>query len=83
MTTPSPIGPLRYNQPRGVRIVEPEHPEETHSAIFSGVHLLVNSQTEANAILSAYPVIMQATADKAQEILDALRAKQAENQTKE
>ena len=78
MTIPAPIGPLVYNEARAVRVSEPEHPEETHSAVSTRIHILVETQLEADAILKAFPIIMQATADKAQEILSAMRNKQSE-----
>lgn len=71
MPTPAPIDPIRFSEPRAVKIREPENLSAMHSAVHGDMNVLVESQLEAEAILAAWRVIMQAAADKAQEILSA------------
>jgi hypothetical protein len=72
--TPTPIEPIHFDQPRAVQVREPEDVSMIHSAISGRVHIYTETKTEADAILAAWRVIMQAAADKANEILRAVRA---------
>ena len=73
MSTPNPIGAVHFNEPRALRVREPEDTTQSHSAVHSGVSVYVDTQKEAHAIIAAWPVIMQAAADKVEEILSAVR----------
>ncbi len=73
MSTPTPINSLYYDEPRAAKIREPENLSTIHSVIHSGVSIMVDNQLEANAIIAAWRVIMQAAAEKADEVLVAMR----------
>jgi hypothetical protein len=49
-----------------------------HSAVHGDLNVLTETQLETKAILDAWRVIMQAAADKAEEILSAFRKEQSE-----
>lgn len=71
--TPAPLGPLHYDKPRSLKIREPEDLNTVHSVVHSGVSIVVETLTEAHGISDSWQIIMQAAADKAAEILAALR----------
>jgi hypothetical protein len=52
---------------------EPEDLENVHSAIHGEVNIYVDTQTEAAAVLAAWPVIMQHLADKTNQIVSAVK----------
>jgi hypothetical protein len=63
-------GRVLSNQPRAVRVREPETQDEPHSAIHAGINILVDSQLEAQRILKAWPEITDALASKITEVLE-------------
>ena len=73
MSVPEPINPIHFDVPRAVKVREPEELQSIHSAVSGRIHVYVDTHTEAQAILSAWRVIIQAAADKANEILTAVR----------
>jgi hypothetical protein len=73
MVTPEPIGPLYYDEPRAVKVRDPENLDDIHSAVHGAISIYVDSVTEGHAIIEAWPQIMQAASDKAQEVLDGVR----------
>jgi hypothetical protein len=73
VSVPTPIGSVHYDEPRAVTVREPEG-DGKHSAVHSGVNVYTDTLTEAQGVIAAWPLIMQAAADKADEILSALRA---------
>lgn len=77
MAIPKPIGPVHYDQPRAVKVREPENLGAIHSAVHGAVAIYVESVTEAQAVMSAWPIIMQAAADKTVEVLGAIRKEAA------
>ena len=76
-SVPTPIEPVHYDQPRQVKLRDPSDPnnvpEVTHDAVRSAINIYVLSQAEENAIMTGWTDIMQACADKANEILAPLR----------
>lgn len=72
------IGPLQSDLPRAVMVREPENLQSIHSAVSARIHVLTDTKTETDAILASWPVIMQAAADKIEEILSALKAQSGE-----
>ena len=76
MSVPDPIEPIHFDQPRAVKVREPDDVSSLHSAVSGRIHVYVETKTEADAILAAWRVIMQTAADKANEILTQIRAEQ-------
>jgi hypothetical protein len=70
------IGPLHYSDARAVQIREPEDLATVHSGVHSDVAIYTDTRLETDAILAAWPDIMQAASDKAVEILAAVPAVQ-------
>jgi hypothetical protein len=54
---------------RAVRVREPENQDKPHSAIHGAINILVDTQTEAKAILEAWPEIVEAIRLKTEEVL--------------
>lgn len=67
------VGSLLFSEARAIRIREPEALESIHSAVHSAVHVLVDSHSEAEAVLSSWKEIMQAAADAAEEVIATVR----------
>ena len=71
-------GNVNYSDARAVQIaakyIEGADPNDktSHSAVHGDFNVLTNSLNEVNAIISAWPEIMQKLAEFAQEILDAI-----------
>lgn len=69
------IGPLNYAPGRAVQVrVYDDTNQQTgvQSAVHSDVAVYTNTRLETDAVLAAWPEIMQAAADKAVEILAAV-----------
>lgn len=77
MSVPDPIGPIHYSEPRAVQIRMPGNLTEIHSAVNGNVNVYADSMVECNAVLEQWPSIIQAAADRANQILDAVRAQVA------
>lgn len=73
MNTPGQIGPIHYNLPRATKIREPGNHDVIHSVVHSAISVHVDSVVETHAILAGWPIIMQAAADKAAEIINAVK----------
>lgn len=73
MATPDPIGPLYYDGPRAVKARNPNDVSDIHTVVHAGVSVHVASVLEGHAIIDAWPIMMQAAADKAEEVLAAMR----------
>ena len=71
---PTPIEPIHFDEPRAVQVRDPAGSNTFHSAVNGGINVYVDTMIEAQGVIQAWPVIMQAAADKANEILAALRA---------
>lgn len=78
MPTPTPIGSVHFDEPRAVVVREPENLEAHHSAIHGGINIYVDTLKEGQAILAAWPELMQQVSDYAQAILDDVRLKSGE-----
>ena len=76
MSVPEPIEPIHFDQPRAVQVREPENLKSLHSAVSGMMHVYVETRTEATQILDNWRIIMQAAADKANEILTEIRKSQ-------
>lgn len=74
MSIPNPIGAVHFEEPRAVMVREPEDLKSMHSAIHSGINVYVDSMIEGQAVIAAWPLIMQTAADKIAEVLTAVRA---------
>jgi hypothetical protein len=55
---------------------DPEDSNKPHSAVHGAMAIYVDSITEGNAVIAAWPVIIQAAADRAREVIAAVRAQQ-------
>lgn len=73
MSVPKPVGPIHFDEPRAVKVREPENLSSVHSAVYGAISIYVDTKMEADAILAAWRVIMQSAADKATEILASVR----------
>ena len=76
MPVPNPIGPIHFDEPRAVQVREPEDVQQVHSAVYGAIAVYVDTKQEADAVISSWSVIMQCAADKATEIIAAVREKQ-------
>lgn len=72
MSIPKPIGLVHFDEPRAVKVREPEDLKSMHSAVHCGVNIYTNTLTETQAVLAAWPVLMQTLADKVAEIVAAV-----------
>jgi hypothetical protein len=70
---PTPIEPIHFDQPRAVQVRDPADTNNFHSAVNGGINVYVNTLVEAQGVIDAWTDIMQAAADKANEVLTALR----------
>lgn len=75
---PDPIEPIHFDQPRAVLVrgdldKENLNNDVKHSAVSGRMNVYVETQKESDAILAAWNIIMQSAADKANEILNAMR----------
>jgi hypothetical protein len=70
---PTPIEPIHFDEPRAVQVRDPADSTSYHSAVHGGINVYVDTMMEAQGIIAAWPVIMQAAADKANEVLISLR----------
>lgn len=68
-TFPVPIGPVHYQFPRAVMVRDPESTGGIHSAVQSPLIIYTDTVKEAEDLITFWSEIMQAAADKAQEIL--------------
>ena len=73
MPTPDPIGPIHFSEPRAVVVRDPKELSSTHAAVHGDMNVYTETVAEAQAIIAAWPVIMQKAADEAQAILSAMR----------
>ncbi len=64
------IGVLHYDAPRAVKVREPGNLETLHSAIHAPIFVYTDTMQQADIIMSKWPEIMQAAADKAGEVLE-------------
>lgn len=76
MATPPPIGRVRYTEPRGVQVREPDDVKQMHSAVHGSVAVYTDSLTEAQVIIAGWSEIMQAVNQKVVELI--LRDKNTE-----
>lgn len=67
------VGAIHFDQPRAVKVRNPNDLNDVHSAVYSGLAIYVNSKTEADAIMNAWKTIMDVTALQVQNILDEVR----------
>jgi hypothetical protein len=81
VATPDPIGPISFSEPRAVQVRSPKKVSDIHSAVSGMVNIYTDTKIEAEAIIAAWPVIMQKAADQAQEILDEIRRMQISEST--
>jgi len=58
MPTPTPIGRIHYDEPRGVLVRDTEVESGKHSAVHSGVSVYVDSKTQADLIIQNWPEFM-------------------------
>lgn len=63
------IGNTRYSPARAAQVREAGNVDATHSAVAGDVAVYVDSMTEANALIEAWPEVMAAVNDKVVEIL--------------
>jgi hypothetical protein len=68
---PEPVGPVHYSEARAVMVREPGNLKSKHSAVQSPLIVYTDTISQSKALLARWPEIMQAAADKAQEIIDA------------
>lgn len=64
------VGRVLANQPRAVRIREPENQDSAHSAVHGGINILTNSASDTRKIMAAWSEIAEALASKIEEVLD-------------
>lgn len=69
MSTPPPIGRIRYTEARAVQVREPDDIKQTHSAVHGSVAVYTDSITEAQVIITGWSEIMQAMNEKVVEII--------------
>lgn len=67
------IEPVQFSEPRAVQVRAPGNVSEIHSAVSGTIAVYAETKLEADAVLAAWPVIMQKAADAAKEILEAAR----------
>lgn len=76
MTTPDPVGPVQYSEPRAVKVRNPKAINEIHSAVSGTVNVAVDTQEEGNLILELWPDFMTELSEKITKHLDAFRGKE-------
>ena len=74
------IGPIQYSSARSVRVREPEDPSKQHSAVYGSLAVYVDSITESQAVIDAWPKIVEAAAEVARSVIGAHRAESQEKQ---
>lgn len=74
------VGPIQYSSARSVRVREPEDPSKQHSAVYGSLAVYVDSLTESQAVIDAWPRIVAAAADVAQSVLEKHREANQEKQ---
>lgn len=66
---PAPIGPIHFNKARAILTRDPEAQGGQHSAVSSQFIVYTDTLNQTNAIIEHWTEIMQAAANKANEIL--------------
>ena len=74
------IDPIQYSSARSVRVREPEDPSKQHSAVYGSLAIYVDSLTESQAVIDAWPKIVEAAAEAARSVIGAHRAANQEKQ---
>ncbi|AKU45360.1 hypothetical protein MADRUGA_70 [Mycobacterium phage Madruga] len=69
MSTPEPIGPVYFSEPRAVKIREPENLTAIHSAVHGELNIVTDSVLETKSIMENWSLIMQAVSEKVELIL--------------
>ena len=62
-------GNVQYDLPRAVKVRNPDNLKDIHSAVYSGVSILVNTRSEAEAIIAGWDEIALAISSKVMELL--------------
>lgn len=74
------MGPLQFSEARAVRVKEPEENPKNHSAVYGSLAIYVDTLTESQAVIDAWPRIVAAAADVAQSVLEKHREANQEKQ---
>lgn len=69
MSTPPPIGKVRYTEPRAIYVREGNNVEDIHSAVHASIAVYTDSFTETQKIMAAWTELVTAFNDKVTEIL--------------
>lgn len=69
MSVPKPIGVVHFDEPRALKVRNPENLSDIHSAVHSNIYVYTDSKVEADLLLQKWDEIMSAANAKAQEIL--------------
>ena len=72
--------PVQYSSARSVRVREPEDSSKQHSAVYGSLAVYVDSITESQAVIDAWPKIVEAAAEVARSVIGAHRAESQEKQ---
>ena len=72
--------PVQYSSARSVRVREPEDPSKQHSAVYGSLAIYVDTLTESQAVIDAWPRIVEAAAEVARSVLGEHRAANQEKQ---
>lgn len=69
MIVPKPIGVVHFDEPRAVKVRNPENLSDVHSAVHSNVYVYTDSKVETDLLLEKWDEIMAVANEKAREIL--------------
>jgi hypothetical protein len=76
MPTPTPVGRIHYDEPRGVLVRDPEEESGKHSAVHGGINVYVESISQATHIMNIWPMLMAELSDKIEHALKNLEIKE-------